>query len=72
MLSLSIHIYNISQVLHNIAIVENLQDGFSNPKKFLEVLNDVKVCVNMLVVALKVIVCLLLFLVNVACHYLCG
>ncbi|KAL1822710.1 hypothetical protein DCAR_0310545 [Daucus carota subsp. sativus] len=30
------------KVLHNIAIVENLQDGFSNPKKFLEVLNDVK------------------------------
>ncbi|XP_074379307.1 uncharacterized protein LOC141720665 [Apium graveolens] len=30
------------KVLHNIAIVENLQDGFLNPKRFLEVLNDVK------------------------------
>ncbi|KAL1813156.1 hypothetical protein DCAR_0625451 [Daucus carota subsp. sativus] len=30
------------KVLHNIAVVENIEDGFSNPKKFLEVLNDVK------------------------------
>lgn len=32
------------KVLHNIAIVENFQEGFSNPKKFLEVLNNVKKC----------------------------
>ncbi|KAK1389455.1 CCR4-NOT transcription complex subunit 10 [Heracleum sosnowskyi] len=30
------------KVLHNIAVVENFEDGFSNPKKFIEVLNDVK------------------------------
>lgn len=42
----------LSQVLHNIAIVDNFHDGCSNPKKLLEVLNNVKVCVHMLVVAL--------------------
>ncbi|KAL8247957.1 hypothetical protein R6Q59_009173 [Mikania micrantha] len=30
------------KVLHNIAIVENFQDGFLNPKKFLETLNNLK------------------------------
>lgn len=30
------------KILHNIAIVENFQDGFSNPKRFLEVLNSLK------------------------------
>ncbi|KAF5788286.1 putative tetratricopeptide-like helical domain superfamily [Helianthus annuus] len=30
------------KVLHNIAIVENFQDGFSNPKRFLEVLDNLK------------------------------
>lgn len=53
MLTLYLFLQFLPQVLHNIAIVENVQDGFSNPKKFLEVLTDVKVCVNMLVVALK-------------------
>ncbi|KAK9071364.1 hypothetical protein SSX86_009932 [Deinandra increscens subsp. villosa] len=30
------------KVLHNIAIVENFQDGFSNPKRFLEALDNLK------------------------------
>ncbi|KAL8094669.1 hypothetical protein AgCh_036267 [Apium graveolens] len=30
------------KILHNIAVVENSEDGFSNPKKFIEVINDVK------------------------------
>ncbi|XP_071716024.1 uncharacterized protein [Rutidosis leptorrhynchoides] len=30
------------KILHNIAIVENLQDGFSNPKRFLEALDNLK------------------------------
>ncbi|KAL7601044.1 hypothetical protein Lser_V15G23933 [Lactuca serriola] len=30
------------KVLHNIAIVENFQDGFSNPKRFLEALDSLK------------------------------
>ncbi|KAI3790297.1 hypothetical protein L2E82_03242 [Cichorium intybus] len=30
------------KVLHNIAIVENFQDGFSNPKRFLEALYNLK------------------------------
>ncbi|KAI3814635.1 hypothetical protein L1987_14278 [Smallanthus sonchifolius] len=30
------------KVLHNIAIVENFQDGFSNPKRFFETLDNLK------------------------------
>ncbi|KAI7730539.1 hypothetical protein M8C21_010306 [Ambrosia artemisiifolia] len=30
------------KVLHNIAIAENFQDGFSNPKRFLEALDNIK------------------------------
>ncbi|XP_076957024.1 uncharacterized protein LOC143632363 [Bidens hawaiensis] len=30
------------KVLHNIAIAENFQDGFSNPKRFLETLDNLK------------------------------
>ncbi|XP_071742229.1 uncharacterized protein [Rutidosis leptorrhynchoides] len=30
------------KILHNIAIVENFQDGFSNPKRFLETLDNLK------------------------------
>ncbi|KAL4589821.1 hypothetical protein LXL04_002731 [Taraxacum kok-saghyz] len=30
------------KVLHNMAIVENFQDGFSNPKRFLEALDNLK------------------------------
>lgn len=34
----------IIQVLHNTAIAEYFRDGCSDPKKFIEVLNGVKVC----------------------------
>lgn len=47
-ISLSLSVLAISaQVLHNMAVAENFGDGFSNPKKFIEVLNDVKVRVKM-------------------------
>lgn len=41
-----------TQVLHNIAIVENFQDGFSNPKRFLEALDSLKVCLILLLILL--------------------
>lgn len=34
---------NVYQVLHNIAIAEYFRDGCSDPRKLLEVLNNVKV-----------------------------
>ncbi|GMP60190.1 hypothetical protein CsSME_00023167 [Camellia sinensis var. sinensis] len=36
------------KILHNIAIARYFQRGCSDPKKLLEVLNNVKVCVKML------------------------
>ncbi|GFS40785.1 hypothetical protein Acr_00g0070530 [Actinidia rufa] len=35
------------KILHNIAVGRYFQDGCSDPRKLLEVLNNVKVCVNM-------------------------